>query len=88
MIVPRKKLSFWERLYLPALAGGLKVTSKHFVNTLFRGNTAAKETSDGFYPEHKWIVGEGYRGAPYLVPALRIRLPAEGHPHHAARPER
>jgi NADH-quinone oxidoreductase subunit I len=67
MIVPRKKLSFWERLYLPALAGGLKVTSKHFINTLFRGNTAAKETGGGFYPETPWVVGAGYRGAPYLV---------------------
>ena len=57
MIVPRKKLSFWERLYLPAIAGGLKITSKHFANTLFRGHTAAKETSDGFYPENKWNVG-------------------------------
>ena len=67
MIVKRKPLTFWERLYLPALAGGLKVTTKHFVNTLFRGNTAAKETSDGFYPQNKWVVGEAYRGAPYLV---------------------
>ena len=67
MIVKRRALNFWERLYLPAIAGGLKVTTKHFVNTLFRGNTAAKETSDGFYPEHKWNVGAGYRGAPYLV---------------------
>jgi NADH-quinone oxidoreductase subunit I len=67
MIVKRKKLSFWERLYRPAIAGGFKVTSKHFVNTLFRRNTTAKETSGGFYPETKWIVAEGYRGAPYLV---------------------
>src|SRR5688572_32802114 len=67
MIVKRKELSFWERLYLPAIAGGFKVTSKHFVNTLFRRNTAAKETAGGFYPETKWIVAEGYRGAPYLV---------------------
>ena len=43
MIVKRKELSFWERLYLPAIAGGFKVTAKHFVNTLFRGHTAACE---------------------------------------------
>ena len=67
MIVKREKLSFWERLYLPAIAGGIKVTAKHFANTLFRGHTAAKETSPGFYPENKWVVGAGYRGAPYLV---------------------
>lgn len=67
MIVKRKELSFWERLYLPAIAGGFKVTAKHFANTLFKGKTAAKETAGGFYPEQKWVVGAGYRGAPYLV---------------------
>ena len=67
MIVPRKKLSLAERLYLPAFAGGFKVTARHFVNTLFKGQTAAKKTAGGFYPETKWVVGEGYRGAPYLV---------------------
>jgi NADH-quinone oxidoreductase subunit I len=67
MIVKRKELSFWERLYLPAIAGGFKVTAKHFARTLFGRKTAAKETAGGFYPETKWVVGEGYRGAPYLV---------------------
>lgn len=67
MIVNRKPLTFWERLYLPAIIGGFKVTARRFVDTLFRGNTAAKMTSDGYYPEVKWKVAEGYRGAPYLV---------------------
>lgn len=66
MIVKRKELSFRERLYLPAIAGGFKVTWRHFKRTLF-GHTAAKEVAGGFYPETKWVVGEGYRGAPYLV---------------------
>jgi NADH-quinone oxidoreductase subunit I len=30
MIVKRKKLNFWERLYLPAIIGGFKVTIRHF----------------------------------------------------------
>src|SRR4030095_16394608 len=67
MIVKRKELSFWERLYVPAIIGGLKVTGKHFASTLFGRKTAAKETAGGFYPETKWNVGAGYRGAPYLV---------------------
>ena len=67
MIVPRKELTFWERLYLPALAGGLKVTWRHFRKTLFKGQTAAKEVAGGFYPETPWVVAQGYRGAPYLV---------------------
>ena len=30
MIVKRRKLSIWERLYLPAIIGGFKVTLRHF----------------------------------------------------------
>ncbi len=57
MIVKRNKLSFWERLYLPALLSGFKVTLRHFFSK--------KITMQ--YPEEKWTVPEGYRGAPYLV---------------------
>src|SRR5215475_3655918 len=62
MIVKREKLSFWERLYLPALWGGLKVTGRHFRRTVFQGKGETME-----YPEEKWTVPPGYRGAPYLV---------------------
>jgi NADH-quinone oxidoreductase subunit I len=62
MIVKREKLNFWERLYLPAMWGGLKVTGRHFYRTLFRGKGVTME-----YPEQKWVVPPGYRGAPYLV---------------------
>ena len=57
MIVKRKPLSFWERLYLPAIFGGLKVTWRHF--------WSKKVTMQ--YPEEKWTVPPNYRGAPYLV---------------------
>ena len=57
MIVKRKPLSFWERLYLPALFGGFKVTWRHF--------WSKKVTMQ--YPEQKWTVPPNYRGAPYLV---------------------
>jgi NADH-quinone oxidoreductase subunit I len=60
--VNRRPLSFWERLYLPAIAGGLKVTVKHAMGSLFQGKQVTME-----YPEEKWAVPEGYRGAPYLV---------------------
>src|SRR5262252_5428240 len=60
--VNRKELTFWERLYLPAFVGGLKVTLRHAWNTLFRGRVVTMQ-----YPEEKWSVPEGYRGAPYLV---------------------
>jgi NADH-quinone oxidoreductase subunit I len=57
MKVKRQPLSMGERLYLPALIGGLKVTARHFFSK--------KITQQ--YPEEKWQVPPGYRGAPYLV---------------------
>ncbi len=57
MIVKRKALNWWERLYLPAIIGGFRVTARHF----FRRKVTMQ------YPEQKWVVPDGYRGAPYLV---------------------
>ncbi len=67
MIVKRTQLTWWERLYVPAILGGFKVTWRHFKRTLFGGKTAATDVSEGFYPETKWTVADNYRGAPYLV---------------------
>src|ERR1043166_9585418 len=62
--VPRPKLNWRERLYLPAIAAGLAITLKHFKNMLF-GRT--KVTMH--YPEQKWDshLPDYYRGAPALV---------------------
>jgi NADH-quinone oxidoreductase subunit I len=57
MIVKRPPLTFWEKLYLPAISNGLAVTARHF----FQKSVTMQ------YPEEKWTVPEGYRGAPYLV---------------------
>ena len=57
MIIKRKKLNLWERLYLPAIIGGFKVSVRHF----FKKKVTMQ------YPEERWVVPEGYRGAPYLV---------------------
>ena len=62
MIVKRDPLNLWERLYLPAIIGGFKVTFRHFWNTVVRRRPATMQ-----YPEEKWSVPPGYRGAPYLV---------------------
>jgi len=62
LVVDRKPLTFWERLYLPAIIGGFKVTMRHARRTLFEGKKVTME-----YPEQKWTLPEGYRGAPYLV---------------------
>ena len=65
-VVDRSPLTFYERSYIPAILGGLKVTAKHFARSL-QGHNTAKDISGGYYPEVPWTVGAGYRGAPYLV---------------------
>jgi len=63
-IIDRKPLTLLERSYLPAVAEGFKVTWKHFKKTApFLGNKPVTMQ----YPEEKWVVPDGYRGAPYLV---------------------
>lgn len=57
MIIQRKKLNWFERLYLPAVVNGFLVTIRHF----FKKKVTMQ------YPEERWVVPEGYRGAPYLV---------------------
>lgn len=57
MIVARNPLSWAERLYLPAIGNGFRITLRHFLRK--------KVTMQ--YPEERWVVPEGYRGAPYLV---------------------
>ena len=63
MIVKRAKLNLAERMYLPAVVDGIKVTVRHFFSK--------KVTMQ--YPEEKWTVPEGYRGAPYLVKDPEVR---------------
>jgi NADH-quinone oxidoreductase subunit I len=62
VVVNRKPLTFWEKLYLPAIIGGLKVTVRHAYNTLILRKIVTME-----YPEQKWTLPKDYRGAPYLV---------------------
>ena len=57
MLVKHKK-SFWQEIYLVDIVKGLWITMR---NMLF----AKKVTIQ--YPEEKWVVPPGYRGAPYLV---------------------
>ena len=34
-VVQRPELTFWEKLYLPQILSGLKITSAHFFKNLF-----------------------------------------------------
>ena len=55
--VNRRPQGFWEKLYLPAILGGLKIT----FSQMFKKKVTMQ------YPEEKWTVHEEYRGAPVLV---------------------
>ena len=61
-VVPRPELTLKEKAYLPSIINGLKITFGHF-KKMMQGET--KVTMQ--YPEEKWVVPPGYRGAPYLV---------------------
>lgn len=64
IVVERRELNWKEKIYLPSIAGGFLITFRHFLNTLF-GRKSKKVTMQ--YPEEKWTVPAGYRGAPTLV---------------------
>ncbi len=67
----RPNLTWWERLYLPAIVGGLVITFKHFTRMLF-GRT--KVTMQ--YPEQRNDANmpDYYRGAPALVRDVSGRI--------------
>ncbi|MDX6765563.1 MAG: NADH-quinone oxidoreductase subunit I [Candidatus Methylacidiphilales bacterium] len=80
MYVTRPELSWYERLYLPAIVGGLLITLKHLRRTAaqlagFGHRQGPRSLMDmpesGMvtmqYPEEQWPMPEGYRGAPALV---------------------
>jgi len=56
-VVDRKPLSLSERLYLPQILAGMRVTLKH----LFAPNVTME------YPEVRPVIPPGYRGVPTLV---------------------
>ena len=64
IVVERRELTWKEKLYLPVIMGGFIITIRHFLNTLF-GKKSKKVTMQ--YPEEKWNVPLGYRGAPALI---------------------
>jgi len=79
-VVPRPDLTLWERLYLPSIVGGMVITLRHMVATIFgrlfpKKNVTHRSILDMSstgaltmqYPEEKWPMPEGYRGAPVLV---------------------
>lgn len=57
IVVDRRKLSFWEELYLPAIAEGLTRTFKQ----MFEPTITLQ------YPEERPVIQDDYRGAPGLV---------------------
>jgi NADH-quinone oxidoreductase subunit I len=66
IVVQRRKLTWSEKLYFPAILGGFAVTIRHFVKTILAIFGQQKKVTME-YPEEKWKVPQGYRGAPTLV---------------------
>ena len=62
MIVSRPKLSWVETLYLPGVFKGVTITAGHFIDHLLGRKKVTMQ-----YPEEKWPMPDGYRGAPTLV---------------------
>ena len=79
--VQRVKLSFWERLFIPTLWNGFKVTLSHFLSFKKSKVYEDKNKDNKFkatlsYPEELWAVPPGFRGAPYLaVSYTHLTLP-------------
>ena len=62
IVVQRPKLKWHERWFISPLLKGLRITLGHAIAILLRKKKVTMQ-----YPEQKWVVPEGYRGAPYLV---------------------
>src|ERR1700675_3306313 len=71
IVVKRPNLKWSEKVYLPAIIGGMAITFRHLKNML-TGRT--KVTMQ--YPEQKWDshMPEHYRGAPALVKDEQDRI--------------
>lgn len=57
IIVKRKKLSIWEKTYIPSIIQGLTITLKN----LFKKKVTLQ------YPDERPTIYDGYRGVPTLV---------------------
>ena len=80
MFVRRPTLTWLESLYFPSIIGGLMITLGHWRKNVWRllfprrvgqGRTLMDLSDTGMvtmqYPEEKWPLPAGYRGAPTLV---------------------
>jgi NADH-quinone oxidoreductase subunit I len=67
-VLKRPKLTFAERIYLPEILKGLRITIGHAIRT-FRQITRKEPKFTMEYPEQKWDsnLPAHYRGAPALV---------------------
>jgi len=67
-VLTRPRLTFGEKMFLPVLMKGLRITLGHAIRTFLKINRKeAKQTME--YPEEKWDahLPEHFRGAPALV---------------------
>ena len=74
------KLTWWERVYLPAILKGMYITSRHFFSNLFGfipfflGQKKEREIFTVYYPEEMPHIPVAYRGRPVLAVNEHNRL--------------
>ncbi|MDZ4742305.1 MAG: NADH-quinone oxidoreductase subunit I [Verrucomicrobiota bacterium] len=80
MIVDRPQLKWYEKIYLPTIVAGMAITLKHLKKSFLANigmrtepklhpslEMSKRGTFTMQYPEEKWPMPDGYRGAPTLV---------------------
>ena len=63
IIIPRKKLSFWQQLYIPEIIKGMMITGRHLLKNLFFRSKMMTYS----WPEVKKPIDEGYRSEHRLM---------------------
>ncbi len=63
----RERLGLAERLYLPMIFVGLRITARHFFRNLFGYIVGRKKTFVVSYPEERVDYADAFRGYPVLV---------------------
>lgn len=62
IVKKQTKLTLAERIYLPAILGGLRITMRHAMNSIFRGGIVTIR-----YPEQRKEMPDYYRGLHILT---------------------
>jgi NADH-quinone oxidoreductase subunit I len=63
IVIPRKKLSFLQKLYIPSILRGMLITGRHLIKNILRPSKMMTYS----WPEVKKPIDEGYRSEHRLM---------------------